>query len=52
MFKYLNCNFWRMLTGFLAILAMAVGLLFYFGSIGNLKEPSSETNFAGTGEAE
>lgn len=52
MFQYLNCNFWRMLVGFLAILAVAIGLLFYLGFIENTDEPPSTTNFAGLGEEE
>jgi len=52
MSKYLNCNFWRMLIGFLAVLAVAVGILFCLGFIDNMDEPSGATNFAGLGEEE
>lgn len=38
--------------GFLAILAVAIGLLFYLGFIDNSEEPPSTTNFAGVGETE
>jgi len=47
MFKYLNCSFWQMLAGFLAILAVAIGLLFYLGFMENSDQAPNTTNFAG-----
>lgn len=52
MLKYFNCNFWRMLTGFLVILAVAIGLLLCLSFLENWEEAPEITNLAEIGETD